>query len=589
MTHPRSLRHLLFLLLAVFGFSNYGSAQIAPEKDCSGAIEVCQMSYTFTQNLNGSGVDSAEVSPTLSCLGGGEINSIWMTTTFTQNGDFGFIITPAVSADDFDWAVFDISTNGCVGIIDGSSPELGCNFAGQAGLTGIDSNYNTSNFIPYVPVTTGQTVAIIISNWSGSSNGFTIDYSNSPVDPLSANCNANCAGNPIVVTPTVNHPLNTTGGTCDGNIALQVTGGTPPYTYMWDSIPSGDSLLNACPGQHYLTITGALGCTFDSVYVLYNAPLNMNNSSSQIASDTCSNACCGSIAVFPSGGTGGYLYSIDGATLQSSNQFDSLCCGTYTVTVYDSLTNSVTDSFTVGGNANPGISANTAICYGACVQLNAWGLSSYTWSNSSTLDDGTISNPIACPTAVTNYCVSGIDICGNASPMSCVEVSFIDSTISGTISGIQTIDLGDSTTLCFTTSSSGSLVWSTTASDSCIVVAPTASTTYYMQFTDDCGFVHYDSVLVNVVPVSVEQFSAGAGFDVVAYPNPSSSGSVTVDWKQLLPNATLRLYSVEGKLLQTSTVLNAHQTTLELPENGSVYFLEVSSEVGRKVVRLVRY
>jgi len=51
---------------------------------------------------------------------------------------------------------------------------------------------------------------------------------------------------------------------CDGYIAAQVSGGTVPYTYVWDSASgnqSADSAIALCPGSYCVTISDANGCT----------------------------------------------------------------------------------------------------------------------------------------------------------------------------------------------------------------------------------------------------------------------------------------------------------------------------------------
>ncbi len=62
--------------------------------------------------------------------------------------------------------------------------------------------------------------------------------------------------------------------------------------------------------------------------------------------------------------------------------------------------------------ANAG--SDDTICYGGSVQLNATGGSSYTWAPASSLDAANIYNPIASPTATTNYTVTVTSSCGVA-------------------------------------------------------------------------------------------------------------------------------------------------------------------------------
>ncbi len=56
--------------------------------------------------------------------------------------------------------------------------------------------------------------------------------------------------------------------------------------------------------------------------------------------------------------------------------------------------------------------SNKIICSGSSAQLNAFGAVTYTWSPSTGLSNAAIANPIASPTATTNYTVTGTNLYG---------------------------------------------------------------------------------------------------------------------------------------------------------------------------------
>ncbi|NNK53741.1 MAG: cadherin-like domain-containing protein, partial [Flavobacteriaceae bacterium] len=123
-------------------------------------------------------------------------------------------------------------------------------------------------------------------------------------------------------------------GDSSGSLDLTVTGGTPPYTFLWS--PGGETtedLFNLSAGTYSVVITDANGCTMtDSATVMQP----QEGVSLEITSQT--DIVCdgfGSVTVSASGGTPPYLYSIDGGTPQSSGTFDNLVAGTYTVAVSD--------------------------------------------------------------------------------------------------------------------------------------------------------------------------------------------------------------------------------------------------------------
>ena len=147
----------------------------------------------------------------------------------------------------------------------------------------------------------------------------------------------NSTGAPIEVTrvPTLSALIEPQFNTCNGffTAAATVTGGTPPYHYLWTN---GDTLSTTTyfAGNVLLavTVTDAGGCTFESpeTNLSIPAPLETN---ALIVSESGPGAADGSIQVGVEGGTAPYSFLWNtGAT--SPNLFN-LTGGTYTVTVTD--------------------------------------------------------------------------------------------------------------------------------------------------------------------------------------------------------------------------------------------------------------
>ncbi len=70
----------------------------------------------------------------------------------------------------------------------------------------------------------------------------------------------NVADNPNRPVPTAT-PTQSTCNLPNGSIDASVTGGVPPYTYLWQGGETTQDLTNMAPGNYVLTVTGANGCT----------------------------------------------------------------------------------------------------------------------------------------------------------------------------------------------------------------------------------------------------------------------------------------------------------------------------------------
>ena len=110
------------------GNANNNLFTTGPEQDCSGAIPVCQQTYTEANSYTGYG-SVQEVYNT--CLGGGENYSVWYVFTVQNSGDFSFTIQ---TQNDYDFALYDITTIGCSGVP--TATPVRCNYSANHGNTG---------------------------------------------------------------------------------------------------------------------------------------------------------------------------------------------------------------------------------------------------------------------------------------------------------------------------------------------------------------------------------------------------------------------------------------------------------------------
>ncbi|MEZ4979072.1 MAG: gliding motility-associated C-terminal domain-containing protein [Chitinophagales bacterium] len=118
----------------------------------------------------------------------------------------------------------------------------------------------------------------------------------------------------------------------DGSAEVVVSGGTSPYSYLWDD-PASQTTAEAnslAAGLVSVLVTDANSCQESiSIEIFEPSPVLIDS----IISDAvnCWGESNGSLAIVPSGGTGiGYLYSIDGgSSFQSDSIFFNLDAGLY--------------------------------------------------------------------------------------------------------------------------------------------------------------------------------------------------------------------------------------------------------------------
>lgn len=124
-------------------------------------------------------------------------------------------------------------------------------------------------------------------------------------------------------------------GDDDGTATVSVTGGVPPFVYLWASTPAqnGTTASNLPQGTYQLSITDNLGCVFlDTVEITGPDTLVVNITPTHA---TCFGYINGSALAIPSGGTPGYTYAWTQGGTQSLIQ--GLNAGTYGITITDTL------------------------------------------------------------------------------------------------------------------------------------------------------------------------------------------------------------------------------------------------------------
>lgn len=123
-------------------------------------------------------------------------------------------------------------------------------------------------------------------------------------------------------------------GALDGEVMVEVNGGTGPFDYLWSSGDTDATVGNLAAGIHYVTITDGNNCMqLDSIELTEPAVLEL----SLIPTDvTCAGANDGFAVAIPQGGVEPYTFLWDAnANAQTTDTAFALSGGDYSVLVID--------------------------------------------------------------------------------------------------------------------------------------------------------------------------------------------------------------------------------------------------------------
>lgn len=190
----------------------------------------------------------------------------------------------------------------------------------------------------------------------------------------------------IVTTSSTNSSCGSSNGSAS---VTNVTGGTTPYTYLWQNGNTTSSISNLASGSYNVTVTDANSCT-------KVASINVNDANAATVSITsstdvsCNGGSNGSAQVTASGGTAPYTYLwTNGSTSSTVNNFSA---GIQSVTVTDG--NGCTSSASTTINEPTALSLTTTPINITCNGSNNGQISisvsggtnpyTYLWSNGAT-------------------------------------------------------------------------------------------------------------------------------------------------------------------------------------------------------------
>ena len=440
-----------------------------------------------------------------------------------SNGDSTLSIS-GLSGGTYTLTVTD--TSGCMSIDSVEVDEPILSISGTLNITDISCNGLQDGMIDLT--INGGTLPYIIT-WSNGAT--TEDISNLSMGTYSVTvvdangCSFSDTGSisePPALTTSIIGTNVTCAGSGDGAADLTVSGGTPPYAYLWSTFQTSQDISGLSQGTYTVIVTDDNGCVVtDSIVISEPLPIVISFTASDIS---CNGGADGSITTTVSNGTPGYSFAWNtGDTIQN---LSGLAAGTYDLTITDQNGCTATSSVTLTEPSALTLSGivTDVDCNGnmnGSVDLTVVGGSpsySYAWSSGETTEDilGKSGGTYTVIVADANNCSDTMSFTILEPTALTTSIVGTDVTCSGSGDGAADLTVSGGTP-------PYAYLWSTfqTAQD----ISGLSQGTYTVIVTDDNGCVVTDSVVIDEPMPIMISFAAS---DISCYGGTDGSINTTV-------------------------------------------------------------
>jgi hypothetical protein len=377
---------------------------------------------------------------------------------------------------------------------------------------------------------------------------------------------------PFSITSTVNN------ATChyanNGSLSVYAAGGSGTLAYSIDnglSYQSSNTFNNLTSGSYTIIVRDAASCTgqITSIVSQPSEILFLNG----ILNVSCNNENDGSISVYAFGGTGTLNYSLDGINYQSTNAFNNLSGGTYTVFVKDAngciktnsvnviepaqlLLNSIVSNISCSGGNNGVIDLTVS---------GGVGGNEFTWSNNATSEDifGLEAGAYTVIVEDNNGCTSsGAYVL--TEPLMPIVLNGVVTPTTGNTGEIDATVTGGTSPYTFS--------WSNGEQTEDIIDLTPGNYTLTITDANNCE----TSEVFTVEDItSVDEHAENSNAQVVIYPNPATDELNIQSVKDIIQS--VGILDVNGKLINTIDI-NQTVYSLDLRQlNPGMYFLQINN------------
>lgn len=366
------------------------------------------------------------------------------------------------------------------------------------------------------------TYAVVVTDASGcTSNGsFTMNQP-TPIGASVSNINhVSCFGSNI------------------GSATVSNAGGTPPFSYSWNTTPvqTTATASGLAPGTWTATITDGYGCTSTANAVINGPSQALQNSVTSTTHVNCSGAATGAATINANGGTPPYSFSWNTSPVQTTATATGLSAGIWTCTVLDANGCTSTRNVTIeqpGSALSSAVAAQTnVLCFGnstGSATVNASGGTApyaYSWNTT----------PVR-TTATANGLPAGVWTCTITDAVGCSVNRQV--TITQPAAALSSSVAEQTNVLCFGNSTGSvrvnvnggtapySYSWNTTPAQTGATASNLMAGSYNCTITDANGCTTVRAVTITQPP-AVLASSVSAQTNVLCFGNSTGAATIAV-------------------------------------------------------------
>lgn len=320
---------------------------------CFGSTNTGVINATVT---NGTAPFSYNWARTGGGTGTGNSNAASFAISGLQAGTYALTVTDAEGCSDAITALTLSQASQIV--INGNVTNVSCN-GGNTGAIAITSVTGGAGGYTYL--------------WTGGSTSLTRTGLTAGTYTITVTDQKTCTNSKVftvtqpdalsIGTPTVTNVACF--GKSTGQIAITASGGTTPYTYLWNDGVTTQNRTGLAAGTYAVTVTDNKNCQSTKSNIQVTQPAAALSLTSTTTNVGCGGGNTGMITVTPSGGTAPYSYNWSGTpTGDGTATITNLAAGTYSVTVTDSKSCTAVLSATVAQASS--LSLSTVITHPTC-------------------------------------------------------------------------------------------------------------------------------------------------------------------------------------------------------------------------------